>query len=485
MAACLAAQTPGPGPKRGDWTMWGGSPDRNMVSDETGLPSDWDVRTGRNVLWSVPLGSQSYGNTVVAGGRVFIGTNNGGRFRPKIAGDKGVLLCLEAGTGRLLWQATHDKLPTGQVNDWPEQGICSTVAVEGDRLYYVTNRCELVCAHVEGLRPGKNLGPYTDEKYNEEGDADFIWILDMFEDLGVFPHNLAASSPVVVGDLVYILTGNGVDEGHLNLPAPQAPAFIAVHKTTGQVVWTRNDPGKNTLHGQWSSPAWGVVAGQAQVIFAGGDGWCYAFEPLKGELLWKYNLNPPDARYVLGGRGTKSYIIATPVVYDDRVFLCTGQDPEHGEGVGNYHCIDATKRGDITHSGRVWNVGGHDFRRSLSTSAIRDGLLYAADLSGFLYCFDEKTGQRYWRYDTESAVWGSPLCADGKVYLGTEAGHVVVVRADKELELLSRIPMGGAVYTTPVAAHGVLYINTRNRLYALKQNAQGPRAEGGQALASP
>src|SRR5690606_14834689 len=135
---------------------------------------------------------------------------------------------------------------------------------------YVSNRCELVCVDLDGFHDDENDGPITDETMNEKQDADFVWRLDMIEELGVFPHNLATSSPLVVGDRIFLLTSNGVDEGHLNLPAPQAPVFICVDRHTGEVQWTRNDPGKNTLHGQWSSPAYGVIGGQPQVIFAGG-----------------------------------------------------------------------------------------------------------------------------------------------------------------------------------------------------------------------
>ena len=56
--------------------MWGGTPDRNMVSNMKGLPTEWDVKTKKNVKWVAELGSQSYGNPVVAGGMVFVGTNN-------------------------------------------------------------------------------------------------------------------------------------------------------------------------------------------------------------------------------------------------------------------------------------------------------------------------------------------------------------------------------------------------------------------------
>src|SRR5690606_23891396 len=133
-----------PAAAAGDWPMWGGSPDRNMVSAETGIPAEFNVKTGQNIKWAAPLGSQTYGNPVIAGGRVFVGTNNNGELRKGITGDKGVVVCYAEKDGAFLWQATHDKLPTGRVNDWPEQGICSTVCVEGDRVYYVSNRAELV-----------------------------------------------------------------------------------------------------------------------------------------------------------------------------------------------------------------------------------------------------------------------------------------------------------------------------------------------------
>lgn len=447
--------------------MWGGSPDRNMVSGETGIPASWDTKSKKNVKWTAPLGSQTYGNPVIVDGKIFIGTNNNGHLRPNITGDKGVIVCLEADSGKLLWQATHDKLPTGRVNDWPEQGICSTPYVHGDRLYYVSNRCELVCADVNGFLDGENDGPFKDEKYRGKQDADFVWILDMFEELEVFPHNLATSSPVGFGDIIFVATSNGVDEGHLNIPVPDAPDFIAVDANTGKILWEANEPGDAVLHGQWSSPAYGLVAGKAQVVFGGGDGWCYAYEPKTGKLLWKFDLNPKNSKWVLGGRGTRNNIISTPVIYDDKVFLAVGQDPEHGEGVGHMFAIDATKRGDITKTGRVWHVGGEDFKRSMSTVAIADGLLYAADLSGYLYCLDVKTGRRHWRFDTYSAIWGSPYVVDGKVMIGTEDGEVIVMRHAATMEKLAANDMQNSVYTTPVASNGTLYVTNRRMITAI------------------
>lgn len=454
--------------KRGDWPMWGGSADRNMVSGEKNMPAKWDARKKTNIKWMSPLGSQTYGNPVIADGKIFVGTNNNGRLRPSIKGDKGVIVCVNQQDGKFLWQMTHDKLPTGRVNDWPEQGICSSPVVEGDRMYYVSNRCELVCADTNGFLDGENDGPFKDEKYKDKQDGDVIWKLDMFDELEVFPHNLATCSPVIGGDIVFVITSNGVDEAHLNIPMPDAPDFLAVDKNTGKILWESSEPGDHVLHGQWSSPAYGIIGGVPQAIFGGGDGWCYSFEPKTGKLLWKFDLNPKGSVWVLGGRGTKNAIISTPVIYDDKVFLAVGQDPEHGEGIGHLYAIDGTKRGDITDSGRVWHLGGENFHRTMSSVAIADGLLYASDLSGFLYCLNVKNGKPYWKYDTFSAIWGSPYVVDGKVYLGTEDGEVHVLEHSKTMYKIAVNDLMNSVYTTPVASSGVLYITNRKALFAIE-----------------
>ncbi len=441
--------------------MWGGTAQRNMASSMKNLPSFWDIKTGQNVKWKANLGTTSYGNPVVADGKVFVGTNNGNPRNPDINGDKGILMCFRESDGRFLWQAVSDKLESGKANDWPEQGVCSSPAVEGKRLYYVTNRGELVCLDTEGFLDGKNDGPWQDEIHKGPTDADIIWKLDMMKELGVFQHNMANSSPVVWGDLVFVETSNGQDDSHEKIPAPDAPSFIAVNKNTGKVVWQDNSPGDRILHGQWSSPALGEVDGMMQVFFPGGDGWLYGFNARTGEKLWKFDLNPKDAVWPK----TRNDGIATPVFHDGRIFLAVGQDPENGEGVGHMYCIDPSKRGDSTETARVWHYD--KIRRSISTAAIADGLVYISDFSGFLHCLDAKSGKPYWTFDVLAAVWGSPLVADGKVYLGDEDGDVLILQAGKELKKLAEINMGNSVYSTPVPANGVLYIMTRSELYAI------------------
>jgi outer membrane protein assembly factor BamB len=160
-------------------------------------------------------------------------------------------------------------------------------------------------------------------------------------------------------------------------------------------------------------------------------------------------------------------LISTPVIYQDRVYIANGQDPEHGEGVGHMYCIDATKRGDITTTGLVWHYD--KIRRSISTPAIKDGIVYEADFSGFVHALDAKTGQVYWTHDLFAAVWGSPILIDGKLYIGDEDGDVLILQEGKTKKVISEINMGSSVYSTPVPANGVLYISNRNQLYALAE----------------
>jgi outer membrane protein assembly factor BamB len=236
--------------------------------------------------------------------------------------------------------------------------------VEGDRLYYVSNRAHLICVDAKGFHDDENDGPVKDEKFNGPRDADVIWSLDMMEELGAFPHNLANSSPVAHGDLIYVSTSNGQDESHVNIPSPRAPALIAVNKTTGKVVWEDNSVGERILHGQWSSPAVAKIGDTLQVVIGQGDGWVRGFEALTGKKLWEFDLNPKDSVWPK----TRNEVISTPVIYENVVYISNGQDPEHGEGVGHAYAIDATKRGDITQSGRLWHFD--KIRRSISTAAI-------------------------------------------------------------------------------------------------------------------
>ena len=448
-----------------DWPMWGGTPSRNMVSSMKGLPTQWDVKSGKNVKWVAELGSQSYGNPVVASGVVLVGTNNEAIRDQKQGGDRGVIMAFRESSGEFLWQATFEKLSSGRANDWPFQGIASSPLVIDGVAYFVSNRGQVVAADLDGFHDGTNDGVVKDEKLSGKTDPDVIWIFDMMEEVGSFPHNLSNSSPVAHQNLLYVGTSNGQDESHVNIPSPKAPSIIALDRATGKLVWEDNSVEDRILHGQWSTPTVGEVAGGTQVVHAQGDGWVRGYEAVSGKKLWEFDTNPKDSVWPK----TRNEVISTPVIFENVVYISNGQDPEHGEGVGHAYAIDATKRGDITESGRLWHY--EKIRRSISTVAIKDGLIYLADFSGFLHCLDVKTGKPLWVHDMFAAIWGSPMLIDDRVYLGDEDGDITVLQHGKELKVVSEQNMGSSVYSTVVPANGTLFIMNRNQLYALAEGA--------------
>lgn len=464
----MAAQVGSTGAGKGvtEWAMWGGSPDRNMVSDATGLPTDWDVRTGKNIKWVAALGSQSYGNPVVANGVVLVGTNNEATRDPNQAGDRGVVMAFAESDGEFLWQATFEKLLSGRANDWPFQGIASSPLIIGEVAYFTSNRGVVLAVDIRGFQDDENDGPFRGETLTGRHDVDIVWQFDMMEEVGSFPHNLSNSSPVVYDNLIYVSTSNGQDESHVNIPSPRAPAIIALDRVTGELIWEDASPGDRILHGQWSTPAVGSIGGVVQAVHGQGDGWVRGYDAKTGKKLWEFDTNPKDSVWPK----TRNEVIATPVIYDNKVFIANGQDPEHGEGVGHLYAIDATKRGDITETGRIWHYT--DIRRSISTASIKDGLLYLPDFSGFLHCLDVATGKQVWMHDMFAAMWSSTMVADGKVYLGDEDGDVVVMQEGREKKIINEVNMGSSVYSTVITANGVMYIMTRNELYAIQEGAQ-------------
>jgi outer membrane protein assembly factor BamB len=247
-------------------------------------------------------------------------------------------------------------------------------------------------------------------------------------------------------------------------------------------------------HGQWSNPAYAKVDGQDQVVFPGGDGWIRSFDT-DGKLLWQFDCNPKNAEYELAGKGTRNDFIATPVIYDNKVYIGVGQDPEHEFGVGHLWCIRMDKRGDVSpelvtdasvwppktkpnpESAKVWHFGGpadvkkagrkYLFGRTMSTCAIKDDLVYISELQGQLHCLDAKSGERYWVHDTRASIWSSPFWADNKIYLGTDKGELFVFAHGKDKKLLQTIDMEKPIRATPVAVGNVLYVMTENKLWAL------------------
>ncbi|MEM7477148.1 MAG: PQQ-binding-like beta-propeller repeat protein [Planctomycetota bacterium] len=497
-----------------------GSSQRNNVSDQENIPVAWDVASGENILWSLELGTEAYASPAVANGKIFIATNNEAGYVKRLPAEKdlGVLIAADEATGKFLWQHSNEKLEAGEYADWPHQGVCATPFIDGDRLWYVSNRCEVICLDVEGFHDGENDGEKNEPNENKD-EADVIWKLDMRNKLGVMQLYMATCSITGVGDKIFVTTSNGVDADD-QVIAPEAPSLLCLNRDTGEVLWSDNTVGGDILHGQWSSPSYGNIGGVEQVIFGAGNGWIYSFDPAgdagKSKLLWKFDCNPKESYFEEGGAGTRAYIIGTPVIHKDRVYIGVGEDPEYGDKQGHLWCIDATKRGDISptlvkvsstrkpeevriqaydpeagdqemdnpNTGAIWHYEGNNpknfeetMHRTIGSVAIRNGLLFVADFSGLFHCVDSETGKAYWTEDMFSGCWGSPTIVQDRVYIANTDGDVLIFKVAKEKDQIDVINVETSVLTTPVVANNRMYIAGRGVLIAIEEGAQSDPEE--------
>lgn len=499
ICAVLAFVTPSAG--AADWPMFGRDDTRNAVSPEKDPPLDWEIllpdnveSAERNVKWKAKLGSTTFGSPIVSGGIVWVCSNNEGRRDPAFVKDASCLLAFDERDGSFLWQHLTPRHPGGRAHDWPLSSVASPPLVEGHRLWFITNRWEVVCLDIDPL-------------LRRTGTPRELWKLDLQKDLGVFGRSPSMSfnlrCAIASRDgLIYLTTGNGVDDTYKNVPAPDAPGLVCLKKDTGKLVWSDNSSGKRIRETECASPLVVDVNGRVQVIVPQADGWMRAFDAKTGELIWWFHLNPKA--FVPHNRNT---VMAAPVWHEGRVYVATGQNATNGEGPGVLWCINPTKTGDVSeelddgplpdqtertrgarrgkpnpNSAVVWSYKSHglpDKRgrlkraqrmgRAMGSVTAADGLVVAADYDGYVRCLDARTGEFLWVHDLEAQTYASPLVCDGKVFVTDEDGDVHILALAREPRQLAVREFGQSITTSPVYANGALYIATHDTLYAIGQ----------------
>ncbi len=452
-----------------DQPQWGERGTRNMVSGERGLPESFDPASGRGLRWSVPLGTETYSTPVVAAGRVYIGTNNVRPRDPRFSDDRGVLLCLDERDGTLLWQLALTKRGPTPYWDWPKSGMASPATVDGDRVYMVTNRGEVVCLDPQGMKNG-NDGPFTGEGELAGGaapgplDADVLWLCDLTREAGVRQHDGAHASILVHDGLLYVNTSNGLDDRHSAVENPEAPSLVAIDPASGRIVAREKAGiGRGTFHCTWSSPAVGTVKDRTLVYFGGGDGVLYAFEPRTLLRVWSLDCDPEAPKkdihaYIRNRKEGPSNIMSMPVFHEGRVYVTHGGDLWWGKSRSWLKCVDAA-------DGRLlWSAPLQ--RHSVSTPAVKDGLVYVDDSGRTLHCLDAASGAAVWTHDAGGEMWASPLAADGRIYVGTRNGLFWTLAQGREKRVLASVRLDGPVHSTATAANGTLYVATMTTLHA-------------------
>lgn len=511
-----------------DWPMLGRDGTRNAVSSESGAPRNWSVaeyggaekrltRPSQGIRWTASLGLATFSSPVISNGLVWIGTNSGGEKIPYDDHLHGILRCFRVSDGKLLYEYKSPAFGDRMIRDTAWGGIGSSPLVEGDRLWLTTNRGEVFCL---------DIGPLI----RVDGLPRELWRLDMVSELGV-NHRMPLMGPprpCSIGPSwngrIFVTTSNGAGQFFADVPKPDAPNLVCLDKETGKVLWQDKSPGTNILMTQFASPTVATINARAQVIVPQSDGWVRSFDPETGKKIWEFDINFKASKMEFGGLGKRSNLLANAVVYEDRVYVASGQGPEHGEGIGRLVCIDPTKRGDISselavdaegkplpqrrmqavvpedgeraianpNSGLVWEYirTGEQFEEqmhhSMSSVVISNGVLMTADFSGLVHCLDAKTGRRHWTHDLLAAVWGSPIIVGDKAYVCDEDGDVTVFQlgADRRCsEPLAEISHADSIYSTPAYADGVLYVANRTTLYAI--DAELARKEIGRSAFWP
>lgn len=488
LLALLAATAPA-----ADHPQWGERFTRNMISAEKNLADTFDPATGKNVRWSVPLGSETHATPVVAGGRVYIGTNNAEARNPAHQGDRGILLCLDEKDGRFLWQLVVPKIDGDIYKDWPSGGLCSPPTVEGDRVYVLSSRGEVLCLDREGMANG-NQGPYTDEARHmivkggeapavTPADADILWMFDLVSQAGIWPHDAAHGSVLIDGPLLYVNTGNGVDNTHRKIRCPDAPVLVVIEKATGRLVAKDDERiGDRIVHSAWSSPAMGEIGGRKVIVLGGPDGIVYVFEALTGvppegkvetlkKIAW-FDCDPAAPKtethtYMANRKVSPSNIKGTAVFTGGRVYVASGGDIWWGKHEARLQCLNPAGAGDLTKTGLVWTYPLA--RHSASTPSVYNGLAFITDCGKLIHCVDAATGQPLWTHETRGDYWGSTLAADGKVYALSRRGECTILAAGREKKVLATVELGSPSSSTPVAANGVLYFATYKHLFAVEK----------------
>jgi outer membrane protein assembly factor BamB len=434
LVAGLIVSLPAAGPAAaGEWPAWRG-PGQDAVSPETGLISKWST-AGENLVWRADLVGRS--TPVVFDGRVC--TN--GRVGQGLHKQE-VVACWDAGSGKKLWEKRLDvyltMVPFNRVG-WanvvgdPETGYLFAHGVGG-----------LLVAFD---RTGK-----------------VVWSHELTEEYGLYSgFGGRTHSPMVDEDrliLSFVNTGWG-EQG-----APRHRTF-AFDKRTGDLLWA-STPGTTNPYDLNTSttPVAAVINGQRLLIEGNADGWIHAIKARTGEKVWSFQL-------------TKAGINITVAVDGDTVYASHSEENTDTPGVmGRLVAIDATGTGDVTKTHERWRAD--ELGAGFSSPLVHDGTVYIIDNSANLFALDAKTGRHLWKHKLGTVGKGSPVWADGKIYVTELNGRFYILKPGPDgVETLDNDeitvadategPAGryAELYGSPAVAYGRIYLSTEAGLFCL------------------
>ncbi len=415
----------------GDWPYWRG-PEQNGVSRERNLVGDWSLDPPKNVLWVSNIGGRA--TPIILHGRVYLScrTHHDVNDPQERIHAREQVVCWDAKTGQILWR---DELNVFQTDvPAPRVGWASMVGDPETGNVYLHS--------VSGL-----FRCYS-------GYGKLLWERSLFEEFGrISGYGGRTTTPIIDEDrvIVGLLT---INWGDMKTPPPKE-RFYAFDKRTGKLLWV-SAPGGRPYDTVYSNPIVAVIEGVRMLICGNADGGIYAIHARTGEPLWGFRMSH---------RGLN----VSPVVDGKYVYIAHGEDNIDSLEFGRVQCIDATGRGDITKTHSVWRVDG--IKAGYASLLVHDGILYVVTDNGILIALDSKTGQKLWEYKLGTVGKGSPVWADGKLYVMEVNGNIHILRPSREkCESLSHVELMGTtvegydeIYASPAIADGRIYFVTRDR----------------------
>ena len=434
LLACLAMAEVG-NAQPVDWHHWRG-PELNGYSRERNLPSDWNPRTGENVHWR--LGQYGTRCTPIAmNGKLYFVS----RHLPETRQEAEKIVCLDAETGEMIWESIHNVF----LSDAPAERVGWAACVgdpETGFVYSFGVGCVLKCLH------------------GQTGEV--IWERSMLEEFGMLStYGGRTNYPQIFENLMFI-GGVMTQWGENAVPAQR---IVALDKRTGEAVYiksTRPRPEDTN----YSNLVFANFNGQAAMVFGSSDGALYAIQPRTGKTIWRYQASP---------RGFNT----TPIIVDGRVFCAFGEKSQADTTVlGGAFALNGLSEGDIPEEDLLWKINGKIVNRAMPIYI--NGLVYFIDDGAGIFAVDPDTGKIVHQQKIGRIMFGSPLYADGKLYIGESTGNVWIFepQPDGKLKQLSRVRLNNEeIFSSPIAYRGRIYLSTTEAFYCIGPDEVNPVAD--------
>lgn len=425
------------------WPEWRG-PARNGTSAETNLPSSWSP-SGENLAWRIPIGGRA--TPVAFGDRIYLLTTAG-----DFAHTQERLVAIDADTGKIEWER-HFSLYLSDVPQNRAAWAPPAVDPATGNIYVFTVAAELFAVSPDGK---------------------ILWSRSLPEEYGaITTHGGRTTPPIVDGDKVILnalILAWGSDLGR------PGNRYFAFDKTTGETMWV-SSPQARHYDTNFSTPIVAEVGGVHQMIVGGTDGQFYGLEANTGDKVWQLEVS-------------KRAILNSALHDDGVVYFTHGEENIGTTAMGMVAAVpiltDGQPRtGQLGLDALKWVA--HGFLPTFPSPVMDDERLYVVDNGAIVAAFDRETGKQLWQRSLGTLQKGSPVLADGKLYVGTENGKVYILKPSATgIEVLDEdaLPdgsLGGpeAIVASPIVADGRVYITSMDAMYAIGTRTRGSSGSTG------